>query len=235
MCLKRPEKLLKRLLPASALPHFPHPVVRAPLHSQSRGSWHQSSGPHTSAPNRGSTRRASHSAPWTSRLHHAPAFQAGLSLIEILIVLLITAALATLSWPRFETLLHKARRSEAHSALAEILHAQSRYRSTHRRYAGSLAELGMGVSPLQHYQLRLLDLPKTMDPGGDSGAGPDSDPDTDPAPFSKGFIAVASPLKTSTQTRDRVCAELRLTLRGRQVSHSATDDTGSPSPQCWPQ
>lgn len=230
---------MKRLLPASALPPSPHPAVPAPLHSHSRGSWLPSPGPHASAPSRGSPTRSEpperHSAPWISPLHHAPARQAGLSLIELLIALLITAALATLSWPRFEALLHKARRSEAHSALAEILQAQSRYRSTHRRYAGSLAELGLGLSPLQHYQLRLLDLPKPLDPGGDPDGDPHSDPDSDSAPFSKGFVALAAPLKTSTQARDRSCAELRLTLRGRQVSHSATDDTGSPSTQCWPQ
>ncbi|MGM9515167.1 type IV pilin protein [Roseateles sp. DB2] len=150
---------------------------------------------------------------------------AGLSLLELMIALLITATLATLTWPRFETFLHKARRSEAQTALAEVLTAQSRYRSTHRRYAGSLAELGLAASPLMHYQLRLLDLPKSTD----------GDDDADAEPFSKGFVALAVPLRTSTQARDQACAELRLTLQGRQLTHSASDSGGSPNPQCWPQ
>lgn len=170
-----------------------------------------------------------------SQSHRSSPWQAGLSLIELLIALFITATLATLSWPRFETLLHKARRSEAHSALADVLHAQSRYRSTHRRYAGSLAELGLGVSPLQHYRLRLLELPKTAGSDGGTDSGTDSGTDAALEPFSNGFIALASPLRTSTQARDRACAELRITLRGRQVSHSASDEAGSPSTQCWPQ
>ena len=145
----------------------------------------------------------------------------GLSLIEILVALCITATLAALAWPRFEGVLHRARRSEAQTALAEVLNAQSRYRSTHPRYAGSLAELGLAASPLEHYQLRLLDLPK-------SGSAPES------APFQHGFVALASPLRTSPQLHDLPCAELRLTLEGRQVTHSASDAAGRPSPPCWP-
>lgn len=116
--------------------------------------------------------------------------------------------------------MHRARRSEAQTALSELLNAQSRYRSSHRRYAGSLAELGLAASPLQHYQLRLLDLPPA---------------DTDAEPFSRGFVALATPLPASPQAHDRACAVLRLTLDGRQLTHSASDATGSPSSPCWPQ
>lgn len=118
--------------------------------------------------------------------------------------------------------MHRARRSEAQTALSELLNAQSRYRSSHRRYAGSLAELGLAASPLQHYQLRLLDLPP-------------ADTDADAEPFSRGFVALATPLPGSPQAHDRACAVLRLTLDGRQLTHSASDATGSPSTPCWPQ
>jgi len=146
----------------------------------------------------------------------------GLTLIELLIALCITATLAAIAWPRFEGILHRARRSEAQTALSEVANAQSRYRSSHRRYAGSLAELGLGTSPLQHYQLRLLDLPK-------------AEGDTEADAFSHGFVALATPLPTSPQAHDRLCAELRLTLEGRQLTHSAKDAAGGPSAPCWPQ
>ncbi len=147
---------------------------------------------------------------------------AGLSLVELLVALCITATLAALAWPHFQGAMHRARRSEAQTALSELLNAQSRYRSSHRRYAGTLAELGFGTSSLQHYQLRLLDLPKAAD-------------DAETEPFSKGFVALATPLHTSPQAHDRTCAVLSLTLEGRQLTHNASDATGSPSAPCWPQ
>jgi len=150
---------------------------------------------------------------------------AGLSLVELLVALCITATLAALAWPHFQGAMHRARRSEAQTALSELLNAQSRYRSSHRRYAGTLAELGFGTSSLQHYQLRLLDLPKAAD---------DAD-DAETEPFSKGFVALATPLHTSPQAHDRTCAVLSLTLEGRQLTHNASDATGSPSAPCWPQ
>ncbi len=146
----------------------------------------------------------------------------GLSLIELMIALCITGVLAAIAWPRFEAQLQKARRSEAHAALGEVLTAQSRFRSTHKHYAGSLAELGMGIDPLQHYQLRLLDLPKSAEDGADE------------EPFRQGFIALAVPQKGSTQAHDQACAELRLSLKGRELSRSALDKTGAPSSVCWP-
>lgn len=146
-----------------------------------------------------------------------------MSLIELLVALLITAVLAVLAWPRLEAHLHKARRSEAQAALADVLNAQARYRSTHKRYARSLAELGLGIDPLHHYQLRLLALPRS------------GEADADEDPFRQGFVALAVPLKSSTQIHDLACAELRLSLKGRELTHSAFDKAGNPSASCWPQ
>lgn len=146
----------------------------------------------------------------------------GLSLIELMMALTITGVLAALAWPRFEAQLQKARRSEAHAALGEVLTAQFRFRSTHKRYAGSLAELGLGIDPLHHYQLHLLDVPKS----GEDGA--------DDEPFRDGFIALAVPRKESAQAHDQACAELRLSMKGRELSRSALDKTGEPSDVCWP-
>lgn len=153
----------------------------------------------------------------------------GLTLIEMLIVLLITAVLCGIAWPRFESQLHRARRSEAHSALAAVLNAQARYRSTHRHYASSLSELGWRDPSLRHYQLRLERLASPSG-GGDSGGSPDPE-----EPFLTGFVSVASPLPASPQIRDTPCAELRLTLEGRQVTQSGIDASGVASTGCWPQ
>lgn len=146
----------------------------------------------------------------------------GFALIELLIALLISALLCVLAWPRLEALLHQARRSEAHTALTGLLHAQTRYRSSHRHYARSLAELGMAGASLRHYQVQLLGLPP---PDAGSAVGD---------PFQLGFVAVATPLPGSTQMRDAPCAELRLTLDGRQVSQTAADRAGNAADACWP-
>lgn len=159
---------------------------------------------------------------------HASALR-GLTLIELLIVLLITAVLCGIAWPHFETQLQRARRSEAQSALGSLLNAQARYRSTHRRYASSLTELGWRDSSLRHYQLRVEGLTSPAR-GGDAG-GP-ADPDE---PFMTGFVGIAWPLTASPQVRDTSCAQLRLTLEGRQVTHAAIDASGVASTGCWPQ
>lgn len=147
----------------------------------------------------------------------------GFTLIELLIVMLISLMLCLLAWPRFEAQLHKARRSEAQTALTSLLHAQARYRSNHRHYARSLAELNTVAPSLRHYELRLRGLPAS-DAGG-----------ADDDPFRQGFVATATPLLGSTQSRDAPCAELRLTLDGQQVFQTATDRAGSATDACWPQ
>lgn len=146
----------------------------------------------------------------------------GFTLIELLIALLISAVLCVLAWPRLEVQLHQARRSEAHTALTGLLHAQTRYRSSHHHYARSLAELGLAGASLRHYQVHLVGLPLP-----DAGSAVSD-------PFALGFVGVATPLPGSTQMRDTSCAELRLTLDGRQVSQTATDRAGNAADACWP-
>ncbi len=181
----------------------------------------------TSAPTSAPTSQAATAMPGPTpprpQRHLAALPQArGFTLIELLIVLLISLVLCVLAWPRFEAQVFKARRSEAQTALASLLHAQARYRSNHRRYAYSLAELGMAAPPLRHYEIRLRGL-STSDAGG---AADD--------PFQQGFIAVATPLPGSPQMRDAPCAELRVMLDGQQLSQTAIDRAGSTSDTCWP-
>ncbi len=147
----------------------------------------------------------------------------GFTLIELLLVLMISLVLCLLAWPRFEAQLHKARRSEAQAALTSLLHAQARYRSNHRRYARSLAELSATAPSLRHYELGLQGLPASDAGGADDDA------------FRQGFVATATPRAGSTQVRDALCAELRLTLDGQQVRQTAIDRAGSATDACWPQ
>lgn len=147
---------------------------------------------------------------------------AGFTLIELLLALLISALLCAIAWPRFEMLVRKARRSEAQAALTSLLQAQARYRSTHRHYASHVSDLG-NAPPLQHYELDLQALPKPSD-----GPPPED-------PFQFGFVAVATPRLSSPQQHDSPCAELRLTLDGQQLTHTAINSTGAASGECWPQ
>lgn len=68
----------------------------------------------------------------------------GFSLIELLVSLLIVAILATLAYPGYIRQQLRSNRSEAYSALNNILQAEERFAADHGRYTFDLSKLGYG-------------------------------------------------------------------------------------------
>jgi type IV pilus assembly protein PilE len=115
----------------------------------------------------------------------------GFTLVEIGVVLGMTAVLATLAMPSWLDQLARSRRVEATAALQQVQRAQERYRETHGRYAGRLDELPGAPgndNPDSHYRVELHSL------------GPDG--------YRARAIALAG------QVRDRACTELGLRVQG---------------------
>ena len=80
----------------------------------------------------------------------------GLTLLELMIVLVIVALLATLAWPGFAEHFQRVRRQDAISSLLRIQLQQEQWRAQDRDYA-TLGELGWNPAHSLdgHYRLEL--------------------------------------------------------------------------------
>ena len=133
----------------------------------------------------------------------------GFTLLELVIVLAVTAVLMLLAAPSFQTQLRQARRADGQTALVRLAMAQERLRASCPWYASRVdgtrgcpagapaaAALGLSdVSPEGHYLLSL------------QGAGP------------RGFRALATGLGTQAQDRSGgiSCATLVLDQDGHRA------------------
>ncbi|MFM2340559.1 MAG: hypothetical protein RLZZ592_212 [Pseudomonadota bacterium] len=142
----------------------------------------------------------------------------GLTLIEMLVAALLAALLLGVALPAWQQQVLRLRRSDALVALARIEQAQSRWRSTHPRFARSLGadELALStISPEGYYRLSL------------ATDGPD------PA---QGYRAVAQ--ATGAQQQDQRCAWMALEwsdgeLRQRSGPDTRLDNALADNRSCW--
>ena len=58
----------------------------------------------------------------------------GLTLIELMVVLVIISVLAALAWPTFQYAVIKAKRAQAQAALLQLMQQQERYYTQHNTY-----------------------------------------------------------------------------------------------------
>ena len=138
----------------------------------------------------------------------------GFTLVEMLITLAVVGILGTLAYPSYRDHVLRARRSEAFSALSAVAQAQDRWRATHTRYAGSLADLGLESTrgPGRYYQIEL---------------------ETHESHSHSHFMAIAR--ATGPQRADTRCALLQLSQQGKQQIRTASDHEGKDSSRhCWP-
>lgn len=80
--------------------------------------------------------------------------QAGFTLIELMIVVVIVGILASIAMPAYDNYVRKGKRGEGISAIQTVLEAQERYYSDHRKYTSNLSDLGVSsTSPQGIYNL----------------------------------------------------------------------------------
>ena len=138
-------------------------------------------------------------------------------MIELLVVLVIAAILASVAWPSFVSAMNKSRRADAFSALAELTQAQERWRANHPSYQQDLTLLtgARVLSAAGHYDLTMV---------GNSAT-------------ESGFKARASAHTGSPQNGDVPCQvlEVEMAVGGinyRSYGAGATDANSAPDP-CW--
>ena len=150
-------------------------------------------------------------------MHSRPLRYAGFTLIEVLIVLVIAAILASMAWPAFNTAINKSRRSDAMSALAQITQSQERWRANNPSYQATLPNLvgaSANVSPGGHYDLSMV-------------AG---------SVTNTGYKANAAVKTGSAQIADTNCQVLQVEMQNGNIIYRSGPNTnvanGAPDP-CW--
>lgn len=139
----------------------------------------------------------------------------GLTLIELAVVMAIVAILAAVAYPAFQDSVRKGRRSDAMSALAQLMQAQERFRSNSAEYAKTLTALGQSsTSPQGYYTLSIVSADTTT------------------------YELKATVVSGKPQAQDTQCAVMVARMDRGQITYSsaASGGTGNSSPDpCWVQ
>jgi type IV pilus assembly protein PilE len=135
----------------------------------------------------------------------------GLSLLEILVVLLVVGVITALSLPAYRQHLVRVHRGEAAAALYEIAAAEERFHLRHGLYTSDLvsaAPRGLGLSALSSARRYALSVALAAD--------------------AQTFIANATPTHEGGQADDGQCLVFSIDQGGRRAV-SGTRDTAF----CW--
>ena len=158
-----------------------------------------------------------------------PVRQAGFTLIELMIAVVVVAVLAAIALPSFMDSIRKSRRSDAFTALAAVQHAQERWRGNNANYAnntqltlpwaaavtGDPTGLGLSASASAGYYAIAI--------ANDSATG---------------YTVTATAVSGKSQVADGDCARLRVRATGGNIVYGAAPASGdtfdeSSGNRCW--
>ncbi len=134
----------------------------------------------------------------------SPVRMKGFTLIEVMIVVVIVAILASIAFPSYQEYVLRSNRTEGQALLSDAAARQERYFAQHNTYADTVAKLGLSSANSTNglYQLSISPNPTTS------------------------FTLTATP--QGSQTRDTKCANLTLNSAGtRGKTGTATVES------CW--
>ena len=132
---------------------------------------------------------------------------AGVTLVELMIVVAIASILAVIAYPSFMDRVYQSRRADGHAALLEAAMRQQRFYTDTDSYTTDLTALGFAASPAAsadgYYNVSVA-----------AGAGG----------IANAFVLTATP--QGAQTGDTTCGNLTLSSTGVKGS-------GTGSAKCW--
>ena len=89
-------------------------------------------------------------------MQHSRHKEHGMTLIELMIVIVIISVLASVALPSWNAMVQKSRRSDAVNILLLAQVEQEKYRANNTSYAASMSDLGLSTydsSAREHYQV----------------------------------------------------------------------------------
>lgn len=123
----------------------------------------------------------------------------GFTLVELLVVMAITAILLAVAVPSWQSQVRASRRADAIDALANLQQAQERWRGNNPAYADSVGDLGLSATTTGgHYTLAISDAEAA------------------------GYTVTATAVSGSSQADDGDCATLTLVVAGGAATPSPT-------------
>lgn len=145
---------------------------------------------------------------------------AGFSLIELMVVVVITAILASIAVPAYNNSIHKSRRTEAKTAIMDLAAREERYFASQNIYTTDPGALAYGsgaswpISVGSYYSISSVA----------------SSPATATTPG--GYVLQVTPTAGSPQLQDTSCQLFQVDQTGKQ---SSQDNGGNDSSTtCWP-
>jgi type IV pilus assembly protein PilE len=141
--------------------------------------------------------------------------QRGVTLLELMTVVVIIGILAAIAIPSYRSYLIRAQRSDATAALLHVAQAQEKFYLQNNRYATNAQmslgpPAGLGIAGTEHgfYTLGLASADATLD-----------------------FTATATPVGTGPQAQDPACVSFTINQQGTRgaKNNASTDNTEA----CW--
>ena len=138
--------------------------------------------------------------------------QAGLTLVELMVVVAVMAVIAAVAYPMYTSQVQKTRRADAKIALQNVALAQERFYTINGEYAAGLSSLQVSAA-IQ---------------GGDSDKGYYTIAVSRTGSDNEQFTATAS--KTGAQAGDDDCATFTIDQLGNKTAKDASDSLNA---KCW--
>jgi type IV pilus assembly protein PilE len=145
------------------------------------------------------------------RTIHRSTLQHGVTLVELLTVLIAIAVLAAIAIPSYSSYLLRTRRSDATAALLQVQAAQAKFYLQNNAYARSLTDPppgGLGMPATTTHGYYALEVQTAAN--------------------GQSYIAIASPAPGGGQTDDTKCGSFTLADTG---TRNATGTSGAAT--CW--
>lgn len=145
--------------------------------------------------------------------------QKGFTLIEVMIVAVIIAILASVAYPSYQNSVQKTRRADAKEALTRAASMQERHFFTNNQYTASTADIGGSTSTEGYYAVTVLGNSVSCTASGV----------TYPC-----FTVVASAV--GAQASDKTCGQFSIDHTGRKRSFNTTNSPpveNTTSGECW--